>query len=54
MLQIDESQNGREIELVTGETIEIRLSENPTTGYRWELKFSGAPTCTLVADHYES
>ncbi len=53
MLEVDESQDGNEIELRTGETLEIRLSENPTTGFRWALESSGAPACILVEDYYE-
>ena len=53
MLYIDESQNGRDIELRLGETVAVRLSENPTAGFRWKLDSSGAPVCTLVENDYQ-
>jgi inhibitor of cysteine peptidase len=36
MLQITKSQSGSELQVVAGETFEVRLPENPTTGYRWQ------------------
>jgi inhibitor of cysteine peptidase len=54
MVQVDESHNGSEIDLRTGEPLEIRLSENPTTGFRWGLESNGAPACILVEDVYET
>jgi len=30
--------SGGEAELVLGQTLEVALAENPTTGYRWEWK----------------
>ncbi len=35
MTQVDDSFDGREITLHTGDTLEVRLSENPSTGFRW-------------------
>jgi inhibitor of cysteine peptidase len=37
MAQVDESFNGRQIELPVGETLEISLSENASTGFQWIL-----------------
>lgn len=37
MQHADESYSGRTVKLLTGETLEIALAENPTTGYRWSL-----------------
>jgi inhibitor of cysteine peptidase len=54
MLHVDESQNGIEIALQPGETLEIELNENPTTGFRWALESVGVPACILVEDSYES
>ncbi len=53
MLQINESQNGQEIEWRRGEKFEIHLSENPTTGFRWAMESRGAPACALVEDRYQ-
>ena len=37
MIQVDESYNGREVALQVGETLEISLSENASTGYQWSI-----------------
>ena len=54
MLHLDESYNGREIELSAGEECELRLHENPTTGFRWRLASDGAPACKLQSDLFET
>jgi inhibitor of cysteine peptidase len=33
--------------------MEIRLAENPTTGYRWTVVANGAPACAMVGDRFE-
>jgi inhibitor of cysteine peptidase len=35
MVQVDESFNGRQIEIHVGETLAISLSENASTGFQW-------------------
>jgi inhibitor of cysteine peptidase len=50
MLQVDERQNGRRVELAVGEELEVVLPENPTTGFRWRLQEDGAPACALIED----
>ena len=52
MLRLDESADGREIELSVGQEMELTLGENPTTGYRWKLISAGEPACALVNDAY--
>ncbi len=37
---ITEADNGKSINLKKGETFYLRLKENPTTGYSWELNLS--------------
>jgi len=37
---ITEADNGKSINLKKGETFYLRLQENPTTGYSWELNMS--------------
>lgn len=37
---ITEADNGKNISLKNGETFYLKLKENPTTGYFWELKLS--------------
>jgi predicted secreted protein len=54
MQVFDESSNGREFKLAQGQTFQIRLEENPTSGHRWELVAGAAPTCTLISDSYDA
>ncbi len=53
MLHLDESSNEREIELGVGEEFEIRLPENPTTGFRWQFASNGEPACVLQSNFFE-
>ncbi|HLH61487.1 MAG TPA: protease inhibitor I42 family protein [Ktedonobacteraceae bacterium] len=53
MRQYNESSNGQEIDLQTGQKFEVRLRENPTTGFRWNVLSGGEPTCKTLADVYE-
>ena len=53
MKQITESSNGTEIDLAAGETLEVRLVENRSTGFRWVLESTGEGACTLVGDAFE-
>ena len=39
----DEAHNGKTIALKTGETFEINLEGNPTTGYTWEVETAPDP-----------
>lgn len=53
-LQLDESANEREIELTIGQTFEIALNENPTTGFHWQMIADGAPACAPVDDEFRA
>ena len=53
MLQIDKTQNGEDREVSVGESFEVRLAENPTTGYRWFLNAMGQPALTVENDLFE-
>ena len=48
MIEIDESFDGRQIDVPVGESLLINLKENPTTGYTWHL--SGNPEPHLVLE----
>ena len=52
MVQVDEKSNGDHIKLATGETLEVCLSENRTTGYKWTLESNGE-VCALVRDNVQ-
>jgi inhibitor of cysteine peptidase len=54
MLHVDQAFNGREVVVTKPDTFELSLAENPTTGYRWEFKSSGAPVCRLVSTEFDA
>jgi inhibitor of cysteine peptidase len=49
----DESVNGQTIDLAIGQTIEIRLQENPTTGFRWQLMGGDRAVCAMTSDTFK-
>ena len=53
MLELDESFDGREIELPVGGELEVVLKENPTTGFHWAVESVAAPACALADDSFE-
>ncbi len=53
MVAIDDSWNGREVTLAEGDTLEVTLPENPTTGFQWSLESNGQPVCSLVDSSFE-
>jgi inhibitor of cysteine peptidase len=52
-LVIDETSNGRTLEAALGQTVEICLTENPTTGFRWRMAQAAEPVGTLLCDAFE-
>ncbi len=54
MVKVDQSSNNTEISLSVGQRLEIALAENPTTGFRWELKEDGAPFCAPRGNAFEA
>ncbi len=52
VLTVDETSNGRQVELPVGQLLEIYLPENRTTGFKWNVESSGEPACTLVRSTY--
>ena len=53
MIEINKTQNGAEVEVILGEPFEVRLPENPTTGFRWKIRADGAPTVQLEDDFFQ-
>lgn len=49
---VTEAENGREVSVSPGDTIVLRLGENPTTGYRWSL-VSDPELLSLEGDSFE-
>ncbi len=50
MVTAEESASGQSMTLPVGETLELRLPENPTTGYRWSVVENGADVLTPVEE----
>lgn len=53
-MQIGEEANGRTLDLIVGETLDLILLENRSTGFRWELAPPGSPVATVERDSYEA
>ena len=53
MLHIDESFLNQTVRLPIGQVIELRLKENPTTGFRWSIAADGRPSCAVIKDSFE-
>ena len=49
----NERAHGSEILLERGRTFQIRLEENRTAGFKWQIAAGAAPVCALVDDAYE-
>ncbi len=47
MLTIDQSYNGRSLDVPVGQVIELRLPANPTTGFAWSIEAAGGPACAV-------
>jgi len=47
MLSIDKGWNGKEVELVVGESFELQLPEKRTAGYKWKAVPSDQPMLTF-------
>jgi inhibitor of cysteine peptidase len=58
MIQVDERFDGQEVVLHSHEMLEVRLSENASTGYRWampaELNANWTTMLREVEDTFES
>jgi inhibitor of cysteine peptidase len=54
VIVVDQNQSGQTIDLPVGQVMELRLAENPTTGYRWTFATNGAPACLIVSDRFEN
>jgi inhibitor of cysteine peptidase len=52
MMKVDESFDNKSVTIPVGDTLELSLAENPTTGFRWTLASSGTPICDLKTDEF--
>ena len=54
MILVDQTSSGQTVDLPVGQVMEVRLTENPTTGYRWRMIMNGAPACVMVNDRFQA
>jgi predicted secreted protein len=52
-IEINEATPAAPRTLSCGDELQIRLAENPTTGYRWHFEQSGTAVLALVEDRFE-
>jgi len=52
MQVIRELDAGRTVEIPVGQTMEIRLPENPTTGFRWLMTVHCEPNCAILHEEF--
>lgn len=53
-MTIDDTFNGRAIDVAPGDDLEIALEEKATAGFRWTLVSGGEPACVPMGDTLES
>ena len=54
-LQVDESQDGKEVEITTDQLLVVILESNATTGFQWELaELTNEATLEYVEDKYNA
>jgi inhibitor of cysteine peptidase len=53
-VKVGESANGTTVDLSVGQTLEISLPGNPTTGFDWAYNGAVPSQVTTVSDSYES
>jgi inhibitor of cysteine peptidase len=53
-LYADESNSGKELQMAPGNTLQVALDSNPTTGFKWELvQISDRAVLEKVSDIFE-
>jgi inhibitor of cysteine peptidase len=52
-IQLSEKDNGQTIKLVKGDTLEIMLKGNPTTGYGWSIDLIDKSVIQMVEENYK-
>ncbi len=53
-ITLTKADNGKTLTLKPGQTLILRLAENPTTGYRWSIPSLNAQVLQLTDDRFES
>src|SRR5215831_13326284 len=54
MLTVDQKDNNTQVVLTIGQELEVLLPENPTTGFRWQIRAAGEPVLELLNDKFDS
>ncbi|NTW00974.1 MAG: protease inhibitor I42 family protein [Oscillochloris sp.] len=49
---LTQADSGKAISVKQGDTFQINLDENPTTGYRWAMDSQDTQVITLISDTY--
>jgi inhibitor of cysteine peptidase len=49
-VKINESDDGKTIEVASGEDVDIELNGNPTTGYQWQLEGESSPVIRQISE----
>ena len=52
-ISVGEESNGQSLELRVGDSIELELPENPTTGFRWQVVAAAEPVCEKASQAFE-
>jgi inhibitor of cysteine peptidase len=52
VITLTQADNGRRVEARLGDTITIRLDENPTTGYRWSVEEEGGGVFNIAGTEF--
>jgi inhibitor of cysteine peptidase len=52
-IEVDDSGIGRTHELRVGDELVLRLPENPTTGFRWQVEPSGESALLSLEDRFQ-
>lgn len=54
MLEFHESDAAeQQAQVPLGDSFEISLGENPTTGFRWKMHAGAEPVCNLTEDEFQ-
>jgi inhibitor of cysteine peptidase len=51
---IDEQFDHKTVQVALGEVVELRLAENPTTGFHWRMTQDGRPVCDVKDTAYNA
>jgi predicted secreted protein len=54
IIEVGEQQKGKQIEVIRGQTLRVRLPEVRTTGFRWSLRSSSQHILTPLADNLDA